>query len=80
MARSLFQKPRGTGFRGRYRVFEENGGWRDVDFEQHHHVHRSFFSRLPLIVKIIVLIFGAAAGLIIGAFIWLVAGGITMMN
>jgi hypothetical protein len=84
MARSLFQKPRGTGFQGRYRAFEDDGDLRprryDADFEQRHVQHRSFFSRLPLIVKIIVLMFAATVGLIVGAILWLAIGGLTMMD
>ena len=73
MARSLFQKPRATGFRGRYAPDFEEDEWplqRNVDFAQQK--KRSFFSRLPLLVKIIVLLFCAAIGLMAGFVVWLI--------
>jgi hypothetical protein len=79
MARSLFQKPRRTGFAGRYDPFDDDGTWsrrRNVDFEQRQ-APRSFFSRLPIIVKIIVLLFTAAVGIIVGSILWLVTGALT---
>jgi uncharacterized membrane protein YdbT with pleckstrin-like domain len=82
MARSLFQKPRATGFQGRYDAFEDAGDFRqrryNFDFEQRRAAPRSWFSRLPLIVKIIVILMVAAAALLIGSIMWLVIGALML--
>jgi hypothetical protein len=83
MARSLFQRPLGTGFAGRYDPFEDDGDLRrrryNVDFEQRRAAPRkSFFWRLPIIVQMIVLLIAVAAGIIVGFVAWLVIGALTM--
>jgi hypothetical protein len=85
MARSLFQRPAGSiartslsGFRGRYRPPEfEEDEWPAPRNEQGTRP-RSFFSRLPLLIKIIVLLFAAAVGIIVAFIAWLIVGALTL--
>jgi hypothetical protein len=84
MTRSLFQKPRGTEFAGRYDA-DDNRDLRrrpylNDNFRDHPTAPRSFFSRLPLIVKLIVLLMCATAGVIISSMLWLIIGSLTMQR
>jgi hypothetical protein len=70
MARSLFQRPRETGFAGRYRP----------SFEEDEYPRRRGESpkwKWPLLVQIIGYLIAAASGVIAAFTIWLVGGAIS---
>jgi len=71
MVRSLFQRPRG----GVISFDDTDDRWRrrNVDFEQH---QRPAWSRLPLIVKAILVVAGATLALLWGSLVFLVVGGL----
>jgi hypothetical protein len=69
MARSFFQRPRGTGFQGRYsQEFEEDEWPRPRLGEK----PKFWFYRLPLIVKVIVIMLAMSVGIILGFVAWII--------
>lgn len=75
---------RQSGFAGRYDPADEDDLWRDAELRNverwpHHNEPSPLWPRLPRIVKLIVVVFGAACGVIVTAIAWLIAGGIDLL-
>jgi len=78
MSRSLFQKPRAIGPRYFLRDERSTAHSYDLDFEQRTASRQSLFSRLPLVVKLIIWQISAAVGIIIAFIAWLIIGALTL--
>jgi hypothetical protein len=79
MGKSLFVKPRGTGYSSRIAFEDDDSKWtrRNVDFEQR---KSNWFWRVPLLGQIAIVLFLTAVWLVLGTIAWLIAGGLGLIH
>jgi hypothetical protein len=68
-------KERQTGFHGHY-----DPGFEEDEWPKAKPKAKKLFQRLPPLVRFIVYVFSAAAGILIGFIVWLVVGTLAMIN